>query len=285
MRANTHNQRGAVMLFALMILAVMAAVGFVISSLVYREVNVSRSFDDSLQSYYAAETGIERALDIVTAHRVAHESLASTLTAIEAYPPSIPPFALSGSDASYAIDATQTASTITSLHIPLVDLYQIDLYDPDNSVTALSDAESVRLLWSVPSDCAGSSRMELTFQQFSSGAFGLADESVYKQVYTYGVETPSAGYDCQATSNWPAVNTNYVVQIRSLDCENADAQVTFYTLDDALGVEFPIPSYITIASVGTGDLSQREIIARTKWIPSASGLSSFVLFSQDGVTH
>lgn len=273
------------MLFALLILAVMAAIGFVISSLVYREVSVSRVFDDSLHSYYAAETGVERGLDIVALHRTNNETLAGTLTAIENYATSASPLSLAAGNGSYAIDTTLTSSTDTTLEVPIVDLYQIDLYDPDNSISSLMNAESLRMYWNLPASCSSSSRVELTYREFSSGAFGLDDDAVYKQVYTCGVETPPTGYDCQATSNWPAANTNYTIQIRSFDCGYIDATIGFYESDNASGAPVEIPSLVNIAAVGSGNLSQREIVARTKWVPSSSGLSAFVLFSLEAIAH
>ena len=276
-------KQGAVMLFALLILTVMAAIGFVVSSLVYREVNVSRSFDDSLRSYYAAETGIEHGLDIVALYRQNHETLASTLLAIESYPLST--FVLDGSDATYSMDSTQTSNTTEELTTPIRDFYQIDLYDPDNSISTLMTAESMRIEWDIPASCSSGSRMELTFDEYSSGSFGLDDDSVYKQVYTCGVETSTGGYDCQATTNWPSTNTNYIVQVRSLDCSTVDAHIQFFDADNASGSAVSIPSVVNIASIGTGDLSQREIVAHTKWVPNASGLGSFVLFSLESISH
>jgi len=284
MHANhQNNQQGVVLLFSLIILGVMSAIAFGISSLVYREVNVARSFDDSLQSYYAAESGIERALDIVAEHRKQHDTLANTLAAVVDYAPKASPVTLPESDSTYTIDSTKTTSTTTQLHIPLRDFFQVDLYNPDASVTSFMNAESARLLWNVADSCTAGSRMEMTFQEFTSSSFGLTDDSVYKQVYTCGIETAPVGTDCQATSNWPAKNTNYVIQIHSLDCPSVDATLSFYDADDAGGTVVEIPSVITIASIGSGNLSQREIIARTKWIPGASGLSAYVLFSLESV--
>jgi hypothetical protein len=271
------------MLFALLIMTVMAAIGFVISSLVFREVTVARVFDDSLQAYYGAESGIERALDIVTEHRQEREGLTSTITAIEDYATSAAPVSLEEAGATYVIDETATNSTTTGLSVPIFDFYQIDLYNPDDPINTVMTAESLRLQWNMPSSCSAASRVELTYQQYNSASFGLEEDSVHKQVYTCGVETAVDGYDCQATSNWLAANTNYTIQIRSIDCDYLDAAIHVYDADDAAGAFVSIPSTVNIVSVGSGDISQREMTARTKWVPSASGLSEFVLFSVEEI--
>ncbi len=267
------------MLLALLILAVMTALAFVFSSIVYRELSISRAYDDSLQSYYAAESGIERSLDIVTEHRQNRELLGTTLTAVENYATDAAPVTLSAADASYVIDSSATTNTTTALEVLIESLYQIDLYDPDDPINTLMSAESMRVLWNVPASCSSTTQLEFTFQEYNSSSFGLENDSVYKQLYTCGVESPPSGYDCQATSNWPAANTNYTIQIRASNCEYSDATISLYTNDDALGAEVNIPSVVNIAAVGSGNSSQRAMRAHTKWVPSASGLSEFVLFS------
>jgi hypothetical protein len=59
--------------------------------------------------------------------------------------------------------------------------------------------------------------------------------------------------------------------------------VSFYDADNAAGTQQEIPSVINITSVGSGNISQRVLTAHTKWVPAASGLSSFVLFSIDEI--
>lgn len=284
-KQNQHktNQQGAVMLFALLILSVMAAIGFVLSSLVYREATVARSFDDSLHAFYAAESGIERGLDILSEHRKDHDDLATTVTAIESYATDASPVTLSTSNATYVVDSSATTTSSSSLHVPIEGFFQIELYDPDNSISTLMTAESMQLWWNLPSSCSATSQVEFTFQEFNSGSVGLADDSVYKQVYTCGVETPPSGYDCQATSNWPSTNNNYIIQVGTLDCGRIDATITLYDADNATGNEVDIPSLVNVAVRGEGELSQREMTAHTKWIPSASGLGEFVLFSIEAI--
>jgi len=281
-----HNQEGSVLLYSLLLLVVMSGIAFVISSLVVRETQLARTFDDSLTSFYAAESGVERGLDIFGEHRDASGELDSTIAVIEAFAPPTTPIPLAANDAQYEIDPIETTNQALELNIPLLDSdggAQIEMYDPDNPLTTFLNIESVQIAWDEPPSCT-STRQELTFYKFDSNQFTLTDDAVYKQVYTC---SPSTGYDCQIVSNYPSPNTNYVLRIKPLDCVSLNANITFYNFDNGApggGSLVPVPSRAAISAIGTGNQSQRRMTARTKWVPNASGLVDFVLFSVEAVT-
>ncbi|MFC1597907.1 hypothetical protein ACFL2M_00025 [Patescibacteria group bacterium] len=282
-RYNKDDQAGSVMLFAIIVLVVMSGIAFVVASLLYREINLARVFDDSLHSYYAAESGVERGLDIIGERRKVDGVLDDTIAAIEAFAPDSAPVTLANSEVDYFIEDVGTSDTANELELPVLEFggTQVELFDPDDPFSFMT-AESVQFVWNHPG-CTTTSRIEATFEQFDSATYSIEPDSVYKQVYTCGVETPPADYDCQATSNWPAVNTNYVVRIKPLDCTILGMKVTFHSLDNAAGGLVGVPSRAELLAVGEGDYSQQMVTARTKWLPSASGLVDFVLFSLEAV--
>lgn len=296
---HTASPRGSVLLYALMILSVMALVGIVVASLTVRETHIARSFDDALVAYYAAESGAERSLDIVSEHRRSPQDficpatgapmdLDCTMDIVRDFAPEVTPVSLSGSEGEWFVDAVETSDTQQSVTLPIMEQgnTQIDLYDPDDPFTFMS-AESLHLLWKNP-QCAVPTRVEVSFVEFSATQFGITDDLAYTQVFTCNsLLVPSGSeYDCGAVSNYPAANKNYVVRLRALDCTIYDGQSTFFDADDGFGgggsVE-PIPSAVRIVSVGEGAGSQRRMSVTTRWRAGASGLVDFVLFAIERV--
>lgn len=276
------SQEGAVLVISLLMLAMISSIAFTVSSIVYRNVTVERAYDDAVTSYYAAETGVERALDIATKKRNASQTIASTESVIESFATSGSPASLGNSKTTYYVDSTTSGRGVSSLRQLVNQRAQVELYNPDSPFTYLS-VESMRWLWNMPSTCPGTSRLEVSFYDFNSTSIGLSDDSVYKQVFSCGAETPSGGFDCQATSNYPSINTNYIVSVWSMDCSLIDLTTTAYSADNAASSIVSIPSIVQWSAVGIGATSQRQMTATTKWLPSASGLAQFVLFSVDAV--
>lgn len=281
---HNRNEEGAVLLLTLITLSVMMAVAFVLTSLVYKDINIARTFADSLEAYYAAESGMERSLDVLQAARIADDSLSTTISNIESLATAASPVTLAQSGARYSIDSTNTTNAVSSVQFPL-PLYeqqsvQVELYNPDNSLSPLS-AQSAQVLWQESASCpVGASRIEMTLDAFAKAGderFGLEDASVNKPIAT--CSSGATGYDCRATTNIPEPQTNYIVRIKSLDCTLYGTTITFYPNNNANGSAVSIPSRAQIAVVGTGTQTQRLMTATTKWVPSALGLSDFVLFS------
>ncbi len=291
--------RGSVLLYALMMLSVMALVGMVIASLTVRETRIARSFDDALVAYYAAESGAERSLDIIGEHRRAPQDficpstgapmdLDCTMSLVRDFAAESSPVALTSSDGGWFLDASETTDIQASVTLPIMEQgnTQIDLYDPDDPFSFMN-AESLHLLWKDPL-CIVATRVEVSFAEFSSTQFGLMDDLAYTQVFTCDpAQVPSGSdYDCGAVSNYPAANKNYVVRLRALDCTIYDSQSTFFDADDGIGgggAVAPIPSAVRVVSVGEGAGSQRRMSVTTRWRAGASGLVDFVLFSIERV--
>lgn len=288
-----HNQEGSSLLLAMLLMIVIAGLGFVLAAIMLREISLSRTFDSSLESYYAAESGIERSLDIVGQNRN-NEMQADTVTEIIDYTASSAYTLSTGS--TYEIDNTLTRATVDSVvsRLPVADGVQIEFYDPDDSIATTMSAESVEFGWNSPdtTTCTHPSpRLEVTFIEYdSTTAFGT-DDVVDKYVYTC-TSGASIGYDCRSVSNVPTPGQNYIVRLKALDCAIPVIETTFYTLADGSGysgvgtqTSIEVPSVITIASRGDASATERLITAQTKWTPSGTGFVDFVLFSLEAITR
>lgn len=304
--ATDKQQEGAVLIFTVLLLTFMSLIGFALASLSLREVRLARTFDDSLQSYYAAESGIERSLDVIEEYRAHTESqgcpageegaatLGCVLEDIESFATPASPVSLTESVATYAIDADATISTVDVVHVPILQhsSTQLELYDPDNPLTPLG-VDSLLLLWNPT--CTEQHGLEITFSEFDStttffpyedvtlsGGAPVISKQIWQCISTVG--TPYEDMStCFAISNLPSVSKSYTVRLKSLDCVIPDVMVSTFSEPDAEGTSVPIPSRIEIAVLGSGQQSQRRMTAKTKWLPSASGLVDFVLFSEEEI--
>lgn len=297
--SDNHTQRGSVLLYSLLIVSVMSLVAFVITSLSLREIKLAATFDDALTAFYAAESGVERSLDVIDEHRKRPEDtlcpatgapvdLDCTLSMVRDFAPSTAPVTLTASNSDWRIDAAATTDTQ-----PYVDVAttksgktQVDLYDTDDAFQFMN-IESVLLLWNEPT-CVVPARMEATYARFNSQQFGLFDDAVYNQVFTCDPSLVPAGepYGCAAISNYPGVNNNYILRLKALDCDVAPVRVSAYDGDNGPNTGatlVPLPSAVRVVSVGNGNQTQRRMSASVRWRPSASGFTDFVLFSLERV--
>lgn len=275
-----RDQAGITLILALLLLAMMMGVAFVVSGLVVRQIQSARAFDDSLSALYAAESGMEQSLDVLGESRKDPSligGLDDTLTAIQASASVDDPITFSNSQYYFADSSGAGADEVT-VTIPFGAAVAIDYYPPDNGFdTSTSTAESLRLQWN--QTCTQQFGVELSFSDFAaSSGFGRADDAVFKQVVQC---TPSSDpdYDCVAVSNHLTPLQNSVIRISGLDCSLPNAQVVLYDDDNAGGDAVVIPSVVEVVSVGTSTEASRSLRTTTKWTTSASGLVDFVLFA------
>ncbi len=277
------DQQGSVLLYTLMILSIMTIAGFVLASLSLRQVSIARTADDGVRSFYAAESGLERSLDLYGEHREVNDLLQSTFNAIESSAPPSTPVSLTNSDTEYEVDPVETGTiqgTVTLPVLPQSSPTQIELYDVDDPVGTFMNAESMELLWDHP-QCGTTSRIEATFFEFDTSQFtlDLNSDSIFKQLLTCSPPLSGSDRDCQAISNVLSPNTNYIVRLTAYDCVLLNTDITFYTGDNASGSVVGIPSRARLSVVGSAQQTERRMSAVVKWLPSPSGLVDYVFFS------
>lgn len=295
------NQQGAVLLFAMLLLMVMITIGFVLASLLYREIQGARAFPDSLQAFYAAESGIEQNLDIVSQRRKEGSLLEvvdspgqpatqnDLIDRVKRSATLSSPAQLSSNGAHYFIDTAETRGSVESVDLPIIYRRgtEIEMYDPD-TITSGAGARSVRFFWT-PTECTNTDtdpdqRMEISYTVIDPASSSLTEEVVKTtDINCSGETSTDSEFACMHTANWLATTKNYLIRVSPFDCTIPRMRVQFYSEQSAGGSTVSIPSIARITSVGEGKFSQRRITATTHWIPQASGLTDFVVFSIDKI--
>lgn len=282
---NGKDQRGSVVVYALLLLLSMSAVAFFLSTLTFREIQLTRTTKEGVQTLYAAESGLERALDLVATARVNHQTLQETrdqLVTVNGV--------LAVSDVTYTI-AQETQDALTSIRIPQTLQtpkgygVQVDMVDPDHPFDLRTDwTDSVTMQWNLQdqTSCAAS-RIEISFQEISDDT--PDDGTIVKQIVSCDSPLDNI-FDCAATLNTPTIiqpDASFIFRARALECPMTLAEVVFVSDDFGIETPTPLPGYLRIVATGEGKFTKHLIRATMKWTPNASQLADFVLFSVDKV--
>lgn len=279
------NNKGSTLLFVLLMLFAMVSVGFVLASLVFREINLLRHIDDSVKAFYAADSGLERALDVVRQDYQQKKGYSETITKARAVTSDIEP--------NISYNLTATADQTQEAIFPFLDIgeqvsgAQIEMYDLDNS-SANIDARSVRILWNESVGCAATqSRLEMTFVGVNTvttttGTISLEGQEILKTVIR-DCGSGITAYRCSLVSNDVPSPEGFILRVKPVNCALENVEVKFFNQIDGNGDIVNIPSRYQLVSMGKGKYSQRKVTATAKWLPSAYQLVDFVLFSVERV--
>lgn len=281
---NKFNQQGSTLLFALLLLFAMTAIAFAIAAISWREINLARHIDDATQAFYAAESGLERGLDVIRAERRTGTLFETAVDKVR----NINNISLSTlPQTKYSLVDSKIGITETIFpYMNIGDNYagaQIEMYNPDDPFAAAGTvAKSVTIFWSENggNDCAkDGSQIELSY-------FGIAaaanDREIDKTLLNCSTSSTEV-YNCTATSNAPASFTNFILRLKPINCNFTNVKVVFYNASDGSGNVVDIPSRYELVAAGTGRFSQRRMKATAKWTESAQQLVDFVLFSVEKI--
>lgn len=289
-----QDNRGIAVPLALILLSIMSFIAVFLANYALREITTARLLNSSVNSYYASEAGIERALDIVQYYRESETSLADTITALDGISN-----IMSTADAGWILEVTpKDEFTSATTVLPRGETFQVENFDIDDTTDVTDAAESMVLYWD--DSCGGNIQVDIVsfsgatlFNSFYDLQNGFAGDRA--TTFVKGpLGTPSSYSSNTNISSHPESyysifnngfnsNTNEIVRITPLSCDIDTLTVEFYTQDDAAGDLVALPSQLEIASIGTSGDSSRRITARSKWTTNASGLTSFVLFSIDRI--
>lgn len=256
--------------------------GLAMAGLVRLQIAQSRNEDNALKARYVAESGAERGLDLLSAHRLQTQTgtptnLGDTLSIIEGVSGS-----LLGGLGEYKFDPTRTAEEVTSVSFSLSELEskQIDLFDVDNPYVANPfPVESLSIDWVEADSCvAGTSELELTLTQFDlSGA--TVTTTPQEIIVPCGAFAATSGFDCRLETNVPAAPNNYEVRIKSKACDIAYGEFFAYSLDGTpLGSEQTITSHSILTVSGSLGQSTSTLQVSAPWRPTPAGFLDYVLF-------
>jgi len=252
MRGNMRDQKGSVLLLALMIMSsvVIASVGM--SSLILASLQQSRVLDNAAIAYYAAESGIEDAL--FSARR--DEELPTVESGI----------ALSN-DAAWDRTVEDKEWIIYPGTIVQDAVTEIALYDPD-APTDDTGIANVRVEWS--DDCGGFSVLQATLVGWQSGGAIAWDANASTRLFTL-----DAGGGADVTM--PVSGRLYRLRLAAKKCalQNVSVDAT-----NASGGAVQIPGRIKVDSTGTYSNARQTITATLPRRAPLSGLFDFVIFSE-----
>lgn len=281
MNAKSHPQ-GSILLLSLFIMLAIVATGLAIAGLIQIQITQTRNEDNAVRARYAAESGLERGLDIVMSHRLetqpgATTNLEETLAIVES---------LSGTlingEATYAFDTDATNEQIDTMEFSLREGESIELilFDPDNFLTPSYAIESAAIDWIEGDGCSGTSIIQATTQVISSSDGFPATQGLIP----CGSFPALEGFDCRAETNNLTTSFNYLVRIKAQQCDIAYAKVTFYSVDDApSGSEQSIASEVVLTADGMFASSHATLQAMAPWRIPASGFARYVLFVEGDI--
>ncbi len=248
----TRSQEGSLLLMSILILSGMitAASSFGVISLS----NLKQSIltDNGARAFYAAESGVEDALYELRKNETAVASLAS-----------------SGSLSNGGTWTRTVSTTIQSItrDIKKNDFFEVDLYDPDASLSSLgAPARSLKLAWSG----SGSEWVEVQVASWTtSGTLG-----------TPSTQTFSATSN-PATVNLPDASTAlYRVRIKALYGDITGMALSAYSGLNLGGSPVSIPAYLTVYATGAHSRANQVVRAQMPHRPPLSGQFGYVLFSE-----
>ena len=209
--------------------------------------------DNGIRAYYAAESGVEDGLYELRKNETAVASLGS-----------------SGSLSNGGTWTRTTTATIQQLSsdIDENDTWEINLYDPDASLSSLSAAiKSLRLAW----NGSGSEWIEVQIIPWTtSGTLGAPT-----------TQTFSAASNPAAVNLQDATTALYRVRIKALYANITGMTVTAYSGLNLGGAQVNIPGYITMYATGAYSRANQVVRARLPMRPPLSGQFGYVLFSEE----
>lgn len=257
MNDNFQSQKGNVLIYALLTIAAILSSTIVISNLIQNSIKETSFVSSAAAAYYAAESGIEKALFDIRKQDV------------------LPTNGDCGveNDCELIIDDKSTAEL--DLELKKDQTIQFDLFNfEDNSLS--SKAESMGLSWT-----GADSWLEATLTSWDVGSvidwqqptapFAKEDLNVQKYLYSQG----------SAINNALSANKNYRVRVKALYGGAIDLKIKLFNTDNLLGQQLAFPNFLTIKAIGSDrDSTQTVTVAMPRFTP-LGGLFDYVIFSED----
>lgn len=259
------SRSGVALLYALLVLGAVSLISLVIATLTLRNIKMARDVGSSLVAYYAADSGVERALYEIMIN--GNTSDRSNIALNE----------LTSANYSYTVDDTFNCS----------NYYTQDSLDMDEALefNNLGNPTRMHLSWSQRLGNANE-EVEVTwvgwednFSDFGpAGAgtyqFGQGAQTVFKDTFNYAELQSEGGEIVRQLVNKP----NNLVRLKSLKDFISDLKICFDN-----GVD--ITDKVRIDSVGTFS-SYKKAIESTYNSTEAgvSGYFDYVIFSEQSVS-
>jgi len=287
-----HNQSGMVLVLAILIIAAVVAAAVIFNNLIIREIQRSRLIDQSMQAYYLAESGAERALnqirrreaisdcDLVDAGACANNGYCNDSDPANSIPcVNEDEQTLNQGSLRVRSGWEVAASTIqeTSVFLRKGESFQIDLFNPYqtfgsniNEIGISSDRTNLELY---------AEFTNLT-KILGVGGTACADEP---PVFKGRFETDANGLAGISNLSGETLLTDCSYAFRlnyPIDNFEGESLIAITVHNKDTGEQLDIPSRLIIDSGATFGKSRQEVRVRTPMRPPVSGLYDFVLFSE-----
>ncbi|MDD5626688.1 MAG: hypothetical protein PHW01_01570 [Patescibacteria group bacterium] len=259
------SRSGVALLYALLVLGTVSLVSLIIATLTLRNIKMARDVGSGIIAYYAADSGMERAL---------YEIMVNGNTSNM---PNTPLRELTSANYSYTVDDTFNCS----------NYYTQDSLDMDETLDFdnLGNSTRMHLSWSQRLGNANE-EVEVTWlgwednfsdfgpESLANYKFGQGTQTVYKETFDYGELQSEGGEIVRQLVNKP----NNLVRVKPLKDFVSDFQICFDN-----GVD--ITDKVRIDSVGIFS-SYKKAIESTYSSTKAgvSGYFDYVIFSEQSLS-
>lgn len=295
------NQKGIVLLLALLIMAGVTAVGVGISTAILNEIKASRNIDYSMIAYYAAESGTEKGLYTIKANRLNDETLDNTKQAInnesqhyftEDDPVWSPPAKWLDRK---AFDIVEKVAT----HLDKNQSTTIDLYDPDQFYNPpLEDKiKSIIVYWFNDFEHGyGSEWIEVSWTGWESD--GTWINKTKKTLFASSNGGQDGHFTIDLIQSDPLFSDAvfFRVRIKAFFAEVNDLEVKAYNIRDPYNCSggdpedcrVDIPSRVVIETTGeypadSAGSSRQALKVELPWQSPVSGLFDYAFFSEEKI--
>ncbi len=257
MHTHLHNprgarQRGTVLLMALIIMSGVVISSMGVGSLIVSSLQQSRSLDNGITAYYAAESGVEDGL-----YAVRHQ---------DTLPASVTTARTLGNNATWTRTVTSSESVVYAGTISQDAVYEIALYDPEASTTSLNIG-SLQVTWS--DSCSGCSVVQTSLVGWKSGGPVLWDPNATVNLYTWSGSGVAIAVP----------DTTKLYRFR-MTAKNADMQNVQIRALDTGGAPTNVPGRVRIDGLGTFNQNTQKLTATLPRGVPLSGIFDFVVFSE-----
>jgi Tfp pilus assembly protein PilX len=245
-------ERGTVLLMALIIMSGVVISSMGVGSLIVSSLQQSRSLDNGISAFYAAESGVEDGLYAVR-HQDALPSVVTTPRTL-------------GNNATWTRAVTNSESVVYAGTISQDSSYEISLYNPDASTTP-SNIDHLQITWT--DSCSGCTVAQTSLVGWKSGGPVLWDPNAAVNLYTWS----GSG----VTVSIPDLTKLYRFRIAAKNASMQNVQIRAF---DGSGVPTTVPGRVRIDAIGTFNQNSQKLTATLPRGVPLSGIFDFVVFSE-----
>lgn len=259
------NQKGSTILMVLLIIGTVTPISLFISRIILNSLMTSRNIDSSAVAYYASESGIEKNLYAIRKEDYGVEYLKTN---------SLYNSGTLNNNSTWHLYLDECFGSKSEINVPEIrkdNSYQVDLYNPDDSLTS-QNIRSIRIEW----DGDPAAKLEVSWSSWKNGNFAA---NTNKRFFS-NAESP-------IVMNLSTIENNaaniYRLRLKALYNNINNINLRAYSLDNGVGEQTNIPSIITLKSVGEFSNNKQAVQVEMSRKSPVSGVWDFVIFSQKDI--